>query len=196
MDITKLSKGDKVIAGGWLVFFISMFLKWFGVDFGIVSASVNGWHYFFTGVVPWILVTAVTVGVLLPALGQKIKVPAIVSLLLTAVATLLVIIRLLAGDHSTDRKIGLYLALIAGIVTVVGSFFNFQAAGGNVNDLKDFNKLKGQVSGGFSTLASEVKDSRPPTASAGAGTSAAPPPPPPPPHDAPPPPPPPPPPAM
>jgi hypothetical protein len=44
-DLSRLSRGDQIAGGATLVFLISLFLPWFSVNAGIVSASVNGlWH--------------------------------------------------------------------------------------------------------------------------------------------------------
>ena len=34
MDLSKLTTSDKLIAGGGIVLFISMFLPWYGIDAG------------------------------------------------------------------------------------------------------------------------------------------------------------------
>ena len=48
MDLTKLSNGDKVVAGSGIALFIFSFFPWYGVD-GF-SDGRSGWDYFFTGV--------------------------------------------------------------------------------------------------------------------------------------------------
>ena len=59
MDFSKLSTGDKVIAGSGLLFVISMFLPWWGLDFGdLGSASNSGFDYFLTGWLPLLIVIA------------------------------------------------------------------------------------------------------------------------------------------
>ena len=41
MDLNKLSTGDKVIAGSGIVFLISMFLPWWGLDFDEFGSGVE-----------------------------------------------------------------------------------------------------------------------------------------------------------
>ena len=164
MDISKLSTGDKVVAGGAVVFFVSMFLTWFSVDLGPlgnslnIDASVNGWHYVFTGVIALILILAAGALVVLPVTGKSVNAPAITVLALAALAAILVILRLLIGDHSTNRGLGLILAVVASCAATFGGFLKFKEAGGSLDDLKDPNKLKGQMQSGFSTLAKDLKE--------------------------------------
>lgn len=77
MDLSKLSTGDKVIAGSGIALFVFSFFPWFKWEFGGYSASQSGWDYFFTGIVPvlfglilvgYVLVTKVLDGVTLPDL--------------------------------------------------------------------------------------------------------------------------------
>jgi hypothetical protein len=46
------------------------------------------------------------------------------------------------GD--VGRGIGLFLALVAAVLVLAGSVIGFREAGGDLNDLKDIDKLKGQ----------------------------------------------------
>ena len=66
----------------------------------------------------------------------------------TGLATLLMLIRIIlgAGDEAGfefDRGPGMYVAFVAAIVALVGAVMNYKASGGDLNDLKDFNKIKG-----------------------------------------------------
>ena len=51
MDLTKLTLGDKVLAGSGLALFIFSFFPWFGVDG--YGGGGNAWDVgFFTGILP------------------------------------------------------------------------------------------------------------------------------------------------
>ncbi len=161
MDLSKLSKGDKLVAGGAVVYFVAMFLTWFSVDVPAIlniDASVSGWHYSLTGWIPLLLILVAAAIVVAPAAGKPLKAPAITVLALAGLAAVLVIIRLLIGDHSTDRGLGLILAVLAACAATFGGFLKFQEAGGSLDDLKDPNKLKGQMASGFSSLAQDIKE--------------------------------------
>ncbi len=147
MDLTKLSLGDKIMAGSGLALFVFSFLPWYKFEYnnGFASASVsqNGWHFFFTGILPtllglallgYVVVTKVLEGVELPELPVAWP---LVVLGTAGLAALLVIIRLLAGgdDEGTgvlDRSFGLFLAVIAVIGLAAGAFLKFQEDGGEL----------------------------------------------------------------
>ncbi len=142
MDLSKLSTGDKVLAGSGLALFIFSFLPWFGVSG--YSGSGNGWDVgFFTGTLPaliglvllaYVIVTKVLEGVTLP---DGVPYP-LVILGLAGLAALLVVIRLLIGykvdagftSFKLDRKFGLYLATLAALGLAAGGFLKFQEDGG------------------------------------------------------------------
>jgi hypothetical protein len=142
--------------------------------------------FFWTGTLPWILVIATGVITFLLATGTmkpgSLPWP-LIMLIATGIAALLLLIRFifnpLAGSDALEaagisfgRGIGMILSVISGLVAFAGAFMGFKESGGDFNDLKDMNKLKGAFQGG--------------------GSNSAPPPPPPPPGMTPPPPPPPP----
>ena len=59
-----------------------------------------------------------------------------------------------AGSEGTDlfeidldRATGMYLAFAATAVACAGAFMGFKESGGDLNDLKDMNKLKSQFGG-------------------------------------------------
>src|SRR4051812_23845302 len=119
--------------------FIGVFLPWLGVDVCIfgscASASVNGFHYFFQGTIPWLLAIAVLAVMILRKFVPNVNLPDKVgqftwnqvTLAASALAAVLVLLRLLTGDSGADRKIGLFLSSLGVIAMVVGSFLKFQA---------------------------------------------------------------------
>jgi hypothetical protein len=152
VDLNKLTTGDKVIGGSALVFLISMFLPWY--DFtakaslgGLGSTTIahgggrNGFHYFFTGWLPFLLLIGIVVCIYLQRFTD-VKLPDLpitwdqvytTAALLVAV---LVLLRILVSDgHSAiltvhfkgNRKIGVYLAFVATIGLVVGAVMNMRA---------------------------------------------------------------------
>ncbi len=187
MDLSKFKTSDWLKVGGGLGFLIFGFVSWVKVEAGPFSDSGgNVFDFFFTGTIPWILVIGTAVLTVLIVMGtiKAGSVPwPLVMLAATALATLLMLIRFLfnpiegkdlieAGGGSVGRGIGMILSLVATIVALVGAVLGFQESGGDLGDLKDMNKLKGQFGGA-------------------SGGSTPPPPPPPPPGATPPPPPPP-----
>lgn len=160
MDLSKLSTGDKIVAGGALAFLVAMFLPWSTYSIGPVDYSRNGWHFFFTGTLALLLLLAAAALVLMPAAGKPMSAPAITVLALTAVAAILVLLRTIIGDDDPlSRGFGLFVGLIAAAAAAYGGFTKFKAAGGSIEDLKDPNKLKDQMQSGFQTLAKDLKES-------------------------------------
>lgn len=158
MDLSRFKTNDWLVVGGGALMLIAGFLKWFNASLGGFSGgSANAFDYFFTGTVPWILLIAAAVIVMLVTGGiVKANVPPMTILAATAVATILVLLRVILGhgqdipaelDISISRSIGLWLALVAGIIATAGAFLGFQAAGGNLKDFTDPDKLKNAARG-------------------------------------------------
>jgi hypothetical protein len=189
MDLSKLKPSDWMKVGGGALFLIASLLPWWGIDIsGLGSASNSGWDYFFTGIVPTVIFVGIAVVTLLRSQGQTVgNLPwPVVMVLAAALGFLLVVIRFLFDGESgisLDRRIGLFLALLAALITLLGCFYGFRESGGDLKDLTDFEKLKSQFGAPHRSTQAEPHPPPPP------------PPPPPPQSDAPPPPPPPPPPA-
>jgi hypothetical protein len=115
-----------------------MFLAWYKIDLGFAEASSNGWDYFLLGIIPWILVVAVAVVVLLPQFQPNAKLPDTFGpvsraqglLIAAGLAAVLVLLRLLFKDDGgvdeaedfIDRGIGLFLAFLASLAVVGGVF--------------------------------------------------------------------------
>ena len=150
MDISKFKTHDWMVIGGAAAVLVFTFMNWWEVDipFG-GTVGTNGFDHFFTGIVPWILLVAVGVLTFLGAAGifaLPDSVPApLVFLAATALGTLLILLNLLIGPgipSGVDRGIGLFLSLLGGIVATAGAGMGFTAAGGDLKDLTDPNKLK------------------------------------------------------
>lgn len=149
MDFSKFKTPDWLVIGGGLAVLIGGFLDWFTVD-GF-DGSANAFDYTLTGLIPWILLVGAGVVAFLLA-GGVMKaggVPwTLVILGATALGALLIIIRLLIGaddvpdEIDVSRGIGLWLSALGAIAAAAGAFLGFQAAGGNVRDLTDMEKMK------------------------------------------------------
>ena len=192
MDLSKVSKGGQIFAGAGIVFLIASFLPWYSVEFGgfegigSVSNSVNAWGDigFLWGSLWALLLLAGAVLLILPAFGvQAPKVPAVAFLAVAALATIFTLLKLLIGEDDApdlgitiDASFGLYLAIIAAAAATFGAFTMFKESGGDLNDLKDINKMKSQFGG---SGGSSVGDGSPPPPPPPPGMSPPPPPPPP-----------------
>ena len=150
MDLSKLSNGQKIFAGAGLVYFIASFLAWY--SYSIFTA--NAWDIGLLWGSLWaLLFLAGAVLILLPAFGANApKLPAIAFLAVGALATLFTVLKLLIGETDPiSASFGIYLAVIAAAAATYGGFLMFKDAGGDLNDLKDMNKIKGSFQGGGST---------------------------------------------
>ncbi len=185
MDFSKFKTSDWLVIGGGIAFLIfGTFVHWASVSFkGFGSASGgNAFDFFFTGTIPWILLIGAAVLTVLRVQGIKLgSAPwPLIILAATVVGGLLVVIRMLVGPgDGLDRAAGLWLSALAGIVSAVGGVLGFMASGGDLNDLKDINKIKGAFSQGGSGGSASGPGNAPPPPPPG-GPSAPPPPPPPP----------------
>ena len=102
----------------------------------IPESSVNGFHYFFQGTIPWLIAIAILVLLVLRKFfAEDVNLPdqagsltwSQVYLIASGVAAVLVLLRLLTGDSGADRKFGLWLTSLGVIAMVVGAFLKFQA---------------------------------------------------------------------
>ncbi len=155
MDFSKFKTSDWLLVAGGVLFLIGGFLDWISVDlgpFGNVSGN-NAFDYFFTGIIPWLLIVgSAVVAVLLT--GGVIKAGTtpwpLILLAATALGTLLVLLRFIfpgMGEDVPDeidvgRAIGLWLCTIAGIVATAGAVMKFKESGGTMADLRDPDKLR------------------------------------------------------
>jgi hypothetical protein len=184
VDFSKFKIHDwLMIGGGAAMFLLGLVLDWTSYSTGIGSTSGdNAFNYFFTGGIAWLLVVSVGALALLRVLG---KLPPtrpwpLIFLGAGGVAVLLMVLRIILGTRFdfADRGIGMYGALVWSAIVTAGAFILFTSSGGNVNDLKNFDKLKESFSAGSDD---EFSPPSPPSPAPPASpASAAPPPPPPP----------------
>jgi hypothetical protein len=159
VDLSKISKGGQVFAGASLVYVIASFLPWYTADvpaelagFGLSDYSTSAWGDlgFLWGAIWALLLLVGAVLLVLPAFGVTApKLPTVAYLAVAALAALFTLLKLLIGeDDPIETGFGLYLAALAVIGVAFGAFLMFKESGGDIGDLTDMNKLKGQFGGG------------------------------------------------
>ena len=127
-----------------------------------LNYDANAFDLTFTGLFPWILLVAIGVLTFLAVTGMW-KLPdslptPIIFLIAAGFSALMIVIRLFAdpfetglfGNDATERGIGLYLAVVAAALSLIGCVQAYKESGGSLSDLKDMNKMKSQFGGGGS----------------------------------------------
>ena len=139
MDLSKLTTADKLILGGGIVYLISMFMPWWGIDTSFGDAANNGWDYFLGGWVPLILIIVMVVHVATTRFSDA-NVPDLpvpwthAHLYAGLAAAIIVVLRLIVPSDECaagfcidlDRKYGLILAALAAIAVAVGGYLKFK----------------------------------------------------------------------
>ena len=145
MDLSKLTKGDKILFGAGLVFLISTFLDWFTIDFLGRSVGGTGWDVgFLWGGLPFFIVLGLLVWVGLRRFSS-LKLPSeLPPLYLAGGAAVLVLVafKFIIGEDHFSRAFGLFLALIAAVGVAFAGFLKFQEGGGDIETLKAQMKAK------------------------------------------------------
>jgi hypothetical protein len=125
------ARQGKLIAGvGGLLLFGFLFLPWFG------AAGVNetGWQGQSTTDIYLLITAMVAVAAALPAsralLLPGVTMPGGAALLGSVATVLLVWLSFIDFPSGADRKVGVYLALLAAIVITVGGFMAAQGGPG------------------------------------------------------------------
>lgn len=145
LDVKKLSRLDWFVVGAAFITFIALFLPWYGASAGSFSASVSGWdtsYGWFGGLL--IIVSGIYLFLLrsdfrLPTLGSIT--PGVFVLGTAAIGTVIVAIRwatLPRGSvgfsgvttFSYGPRVGIYIALIAGIAQAIAALRLFRASSG------------------------------------------------------------------
>jgi hypothetical protein len=154
MDLTKLGRTERVLAGAGIALFIASFFPWFSVTADLVtggsaSASYDAWSYpsGFNDWFPILLLLAYAIVLALPAFGTAINAPiladpanrAFIGLVLSALAVLLFAIQGLTYPSfpaglagSAGPSWGYYLALLLALAAGVQSYLGFSQAGGSL----------------------------------------------------------------
>ncbi len=169
MDFSKFKTSDWLVVGGGIGMFVFGLMKWIKVSgpLGLGSAGGgNAFDFFFTGTIPWLLLVGsavVTVLLVTGTLKRDMLPWPLVILAATGLAALLLLLRVvfnpidgsgaLEGTGvSFGRGIGMILSFVSGVVALAGGVMNFTESGGDLNDLKDVNKLKSAFDKGSSEM--------------------------------------------
>lgn len=143
VDFKKLDRLDRIVVITAAIALIALFLPWYGVSSGPFSASVSGFSTGY-GWLGALVIVAAGVYLLLLRSGSNMPKttmgPGVLVLGASALGTLLVVIRWIAlpsgsggvagvTSYSYGPRIGIYFALIAGIVQAFISFKLFKASG-------------------------------------------------------------------
>ena len=140
MDLTKLTLGDRVIAGSGIALFFFSFFNWLGWEYGPYSESASGWSFTLTlfailiGMAMVVLVSLKAFGVDLPALGGVTWGQILLGM--GVASFVFVLIKLIVGpnvntggiDVGVDktRGIGIFLGLIATAGLAAGGYLRMQ----------------------------------------------------------------------
>jgi hypothetical protein len=135
VDLNNLSTADKVIGASAILFLVALFMPWYGLGGG----SNNGWDYFLTGILPF-LIAAAMVAVIAIQRFTTTELPnppipwSTIHLIAGAVIMVLLLLRVLitsdvevlGESFDLDRKYGLWIALIAAVGLGVGGYLKNQ----------------------------------------------------------------------
>ena len=144
MDINKLNTGEKVIGVSGILLLIFSFFPWLGFSYAGFSASKSAWTFTLCwlavvlGVLMAGYVVAKAAGVEMPDLGNVKWAHVLLGVAL--VAFLFILIKVIVGPStngvslagtgvSKDRKIGIFLGLLASIGLVAGAYLNAKETG-------------------------------------------------------------------
>ena len=141
MDANRLSQGQLVAAIAAIALFIISFLPWFGISGAVTvgGTTIGGSQNFSL----WqaenpldiyllivILVALVPAALALMGDGADAPMAATATALLAGVGTLLILYQVFDTPGDLDRKIGLFLGLIACAGIAVGGYLTMQETGG------------------------------------------------------------------
>lgn len=135
-DVKRVTTLEWAGIGAGLAAFIFSFFPWASVDVGDggmldamgISTSVSAWGAEFLGWFPILLLIGAAAVVFLPHVGVEVPRQSLTWLILSGLATLLILLRLLTLGQFVSPSVGLFLGLIAAIVSGVAAFLAFRAA--------------------------------------------------------------------
>lgn len=167
VDFSKFKTSDwLIVGGGALAVIAGVFLDWITASgFG---GGANAFDFTLTGALPWLLLVAsavIAALLVMETIDAKSQPWPLILLGATGLAALLLLIRVVFNPGVPDgwsRGLGMILTAVAGFIAVAGAVMGFQASGGNLNDLKDINKIKASFGGSGNDAAGSMPP--PPTA--------------------------------
>lgn len=125
MDPVRARQGKLIAGVGGLLLFAFLFLPWFGEGGG----NLTGWEGQTTTDIYMLITAMVAVAAALPSTRAQLLPGVSMSggaALLGSVATVLMIWLSFIDSGGADRKVGVYLALIAAIVIAIGGYMAAQ----------------------------------------------------------------------
>jgi hypothetical protein len=133
--LSRVTNGDKALAGGSLVVLIALFLPWYGYDAGPVSASVSGFNSWgwltFLGLLAviafWLIRNMFSDSVKLPDMpvtdGVAYMIGGAVEVLGAVIFWLAYHSDSLSGPgFSYGVRFGLFVAIVGGAITIAGGY--------------------------------------------------------------------------
>ena len=132
MDVSKVSRNDWIIGGGFVLMFIGSLGPWYGVNIGF-DITLNGWHGSYLGWLTFLLCLVAAAAVLrhlVPDLGAALPLPdAVIAMACGAVSVLIVFIRLFTAPQGLGLRWGIFVALIGAAVVGVAGFLKYGEVG-------------------------------------------------------------------
>jgi hypothetical protein len=129
MDLTKVSRNDWIVVGGFIVALVGISMHWYSVGAGCISFSAgSGWDYGL-GVFVFILTLVAAALALSRAFAPSFKLPvplALAIMVLGGLSTVFVIIRIIdkpgGGIVKVGYGIGIFVTLIGAAAVTLGGF--------------------------------------------------------------------------
>ncbi len=162
MDVTRLTRGERIAGIAGLALFIIMFFSWFGSKAVSVSTpggtfsvaggavTVNAWQSFsWIDLILFITVISAVALAVIRLTETRLDLPVAVSAVtagLGALSTLLVLYRILNPIDDASRKFGIFLGLIAAGAVTYGGWLAMQEEGTTFGDQAD--RLRDRPGGG------------------------------------------------
>ncbi|GAA4433446.1 hypothetical protein GCM10023148_39260 [Actinokineospora soli] len=115
--------------GAGVAAFLFSFFPWLSVEvFGDLSVSGSAWQSGFLAWFSVLLLVGAGAVVLLPHMGTDVPNRTVLWLSFAGVAVLFILLRWITLDSFVGASIGLFLGLLAAIVSAAAAFLSFQAA--------------------------------------------------------------------
>lgn len=134
-DIKRVTPLEWAGIGAGLFAFIVSFFPWASLDLGDdeflgglgIDTSVSAWNAAFLGWFPILLLIAAGVIVFLPHVGVEVPRLALTWLILAGAAFVFILLRLVTYESVLSPGFGLFLGLVAALVSTVAGFLTFKA---------------------------------------------------------------------